>query len=77
MIAKRTMLKNLLPSERELLITQTAVARSESSELGSGVVLIPSNKLLCQCDEDKAKLIVKLFNQGPGIADTEASVLWP
>jgi hypothetical protein len=52
-------------SENELLMSEQAVLRPADSDLGSGVVLLPSHRTLCRCDdEDHARLLVKLFNLG-------------
>lgn len=56
---------NFTPEQNELLLTEQAVLRKSASLLGAGVVLVPSHKTFCQCeDEDHARLIVKLFNKG-------------
>ncbi len=54
----------LTTSERELLLTEHAAVRSENSDHGSGVVLVPSGKTLCACEPEHARLITKLFNAG-------------
>jgi len=56
---------NFNAAENELLLTQTAMVRASDNRLGAGVVLNPSGKTLCSCDEDEqAHLIAKLFNNG-------------
>jgi hypothetical protein len=60
---------NFTPAENELLLTEQAVVRKGQSRLGAGVVLLPSQRTLCSCDDElHASLIAKLFNQGPGVA---------